>query len=284
MFSKQLIIKLVNSIPSSSHEVYNNKLIYWDLDTKVTIAATDSIHKKNEKVLKYLLENPTAKNNYGEEILSKMMNEKIKVILSNVERDIDEFDSEKKLFKSDTDFYKYLRLDGYDIDFENKTLIEDIANYSGITEKNDNIIEFLDKYDFTTAKGHYEQAKGSYLGSNYAALNGQLRSFVEAIFQDMATYIKICENNNSTLSKINIIDANSSMQIMTKCLNPILDINLNEWDNDGKTYFPAFWKRLHPEGSHPGIPSFEETLYRFQLVVLNIEMLIGRFIKSYPKI
>lgn len=283
MFSKQLILKAVEFLPQASHNALEDEIIKLDLEGR-TIKYNGSIHDKKRAIQTYLLSNPLAVDNHGDSIILRMMNSVVKKMLINVERGLDEFNEETFEFKSDKNFYRYLRLDGYDIDFENACIIEDLANYTQIAEKDDEIMKMMKKYNFNTSIGHYEQAKGSYIGGNYAALNGQLRTFVEGIFQDMASYIKFCEPSNSNIQSINDIDAQNAMIVFAKCFKPILEINLNEWSGDGTTnsYFSAFWKRLHPEGSHPGLPNFSEAIYRFQLVVLNIELVIQRFQKNYP--
>lgn len=282
MFSKQLILKAVDFLPAT-HNDLKNEVIRLDLDSR-NIKFNGSIGNKKQALQEYLLSNPDAVDNYGDSILLKMMNSVVKIMITDVEYGRDEFDDEKAEFLSDKDFYRYLLLEGYDIDFDKACIVEDIANYTHVAEKNDNIVNLLKEYNFTISLGHYNQAKSSFLGGNYASLNSQLRTFVEAIFQDMAGYIKLSEPMNTSLKSVNQIDAQSAMVIFTKCNKPILDINLNEWDGDGTTisYFPAFWKRLHPQGSHPGLPELYEAIYRFQLVVLNIELLIKRFKTEYP--
>lgn len=281
MFSKQLILKAVDFMPNNSHNELDHEIIKLDLDSK-GINLSGSIGNKKNAIQNYLLANPNARDNHGDSILLKMMDQVVNKMLINVNCGLDEFDEETLEFKSDPNFYRYLRLDGYDIDFEKMRIKENISNYTNTSAKNDYIVNFLKKYHFVTSLGHYEQAKSSYLGGNYAALNGQLRSFVEGIFQDMATYIKIKEPHNDNINKISNLDAQQAILIFTKCQKPIIDINLNEYEDNGTGFIQAFWKRLHPEGSHPGLPHIEEALYRFQLVVLNIELLLKRFEKSYP--
>lgn len=278
MFSKQLILKAVDFMPSKTHNELEREIIALDLNTK-GIDLSGSIENKKNAILGYLLANPNARDNHGDSILLIMMDKVVNKMLINVRLDLDEFNEETLEFKSDSKFYRYLRLDGYDIDFEKMRVKENISKYTNTSEKDDYIVNFLNQYHFETSLGHYEQAKSSYLNGNYAALNGQLRSFVEAIFQDMAKHIKIKEPNNNNINSISSVDPQQAMCIFAKCESPIIERNLNEYDDNGTGFIQAFWKRLHPEGSHAGLPDFEEAIYRFQLVVLNIELLLKRFEK-----
>ena len=232
-------------------------------------------------IINYLIQNPTIKNNHGESIVEKLVNRMIKRMLNFETPFYNGFDSEKQVFEDLPDFYKYLRFDGYDIDFEEQCLIMGGIEQLEISQKEDQIISFLNLYNFHTTKVHFLQAKGSYMGDNFAALNSQLRTFVESLLQEMACFIKCCEPNNENIASFKDLDAQQAMHVLAKCTYPILDICLNEWDERSTGYFNAFWKRLHPEGSHPGLPDIEEVLYRFQLVILNCLLIIKRFRKNY---
>ena len=139
MFSKQLILKAVDALPQKSHNELDQEIINLDLDSK-EIDLTGSIFDKKRAIQGYLLANPEAKDNYGDSIVLRMMNSTVKNMLICVEREQDEFDEESLEFKSDRNFYRYLRLDGYDIDFNKRCIIEDIANYTQVAEKNDELI------------------------------------------------------------------------------------------------------------------------------------------------
>lgn len=280
MISKQIIQWVVRDLPSNTHNEFHGALIEYDLDDK-GIELNNSISSNQMNIINYLIQNPTIKNNHGESIVEKLVNRMIKRMLNFETPFYNGFDSEKQVFEDLPDFYKYLRFDGYDIDFEEQCLIMGGIEQLEISQKEDQIISFLNLYNFHTTKGHFLQAKGSYMGDNFAALNSQLRTFVESLLQEMAQYIKICEPNNSSIS-FNELNAQTGMQVLAKCTYPVLDINLNEWKEESKGYFNAFWARLHPEGSHPGLPDIEEVLYRFQLVILNCLLIIKRFRKNYP--
>lgn len=282
MISKQIIIFSVQDLPSDSHKSLDRELQLMDLDSR-GINLTGSIPNKKSAVEKYLIENPDVQDNHGERVVVRIVNRYIKRLLNAEWPYSQGFDYEKKEFPEAKDFYRYLRFDGYDIDFNEGCLKMADEEYLDTSKKEDEILDFLNEYGFITTKGHYNQAKGSYMGNNFAALNGQLRTFVESLFQEMGSYIKVCEFDNDSLKAFNCIDAQSGMQILAKCVHPILKSYLNEWGEENTGYFPAFWRRLHPEGSHPGLPDLDETLYRFQLVVLNVHLIIKRFKLNYPR-
>lgn len=279
MFSKQLLVDIVNMFPNT-HADLDKYLIKFDLDDKIDFIGVDSISKKHVKIIKYLIENQGIKDNFKNDIVLNIVEDRIiNVLLNNGY--YYSFDLDRQEFNEYPKLYRYLRFDGYDIDFENNKLICSLPEDINATDKEDNIIVALNNYDFATTKGHLEQAKASYLGGNYAALNGQLRTYTESLFMEMAKFIKIAENTNSNISNINPSNATTAMQVLAKCSKPVLSSSLNEWDGQNTGYIQGFWKRLHPEGCHPGLPNIDEVLFRFQLVILNTSNLLNRFCTNY---
>ncbi len=278
MFSKQVIVDIVSMFPGY-HTNLDTYLLKFDLDNKINFDASDSIDKKKLKITKFLIANQEVKDNFKNNIVLNVVEDRIiNHLLDDYRWDSDMTSPE---FKSFPKLYKYLRFDGYDIDFECKKLVRMLPDDIGAAQKEDNIISVLIKFGFNTTKGHFEQAKASYLGGSYAALNSQLRTFTESLFMEMAQYVKNLESENQDISNISIVNATTAMQVLAKCAKPILDRSLNEWDGQNTGYIQGFWKRLHPEGCHPGLPTIDEAVFRFQLVLLNTSNLINRLISLY---
>lgn len=276
MFSKQTLSFVPQCLPKT-HAELEQFMIYHDLDDKIKVdPGRNTLPKISNAIMNYLINNQDENDSFGNNICISVMTDIIHDLLIH-----DRFDEDVNEFKAMKDFYRYLRLDGYDIDFEKNELIASFPENIEINKKDDSIQNFLYDYGFSITKGHYDNAKSSYVNGNLAASCSQLRSFIESLLMDMANYIKDVEKNNQNLSNIKPEDAIRAMQVLAKCQSPILDKSLNEWMGDGKGYFEAFWKRLHPLGSHPGIPSLNELVYRYQLVIINSQQLIDRFKNSY---
>lgn len=276
MFSKQVIFDIISSLPNN-YDPLDGFLIKFDLDDKIDITGLTT-SKIKMSITKYLIANQGIKDTLGNDIVLKIIEDRINNYL--LDGYFNEFDSQNKVFSQYPNLYKYLRYDGYDI-VDNKlvrTLPEDI----NASEKEDAVNSILKKCNFLTSIGHLENAKSSYFNANYAALTGQLRTYVESLFIDMAKYIKLKDSSCTDIANINPVDATTSMQVLAKCFNPIILQDLNEWDGGNKkTFIEGFWKRLHPLGSHPGLPDIDEATYRFQLVLLVTYNLIKRFDKFY---
>lgn len=280
MFSKQVIVDIVNLFPNT-HADLDMYLIRQDLDGKISFEKDESIPKKLVKITKFLILNQGIVDNYGNDIVTNIVEDCVRKLINTPYAYRSEFNEELGEFKNYPTLYKYLRFDGYDIDFENGKLTRNLPAEIEAEMKEDFITVFLEKYKFIQTKGHLQQAKGSFLGNNYAALNSQLRAYTESLLIEMAVYIKNQETANTDILKIIPANATTAMQVLIKAQNPILDSNLNEWSGDGKGYIQAFWARLHPQGCHPGLPDIDEVSYRYQLVLLNTYMLVKRFRNFY---
>ncbi|MGO9837288.1 MAG: hypothetical protein ACLP1X_24100 [Polyangiaceae bacterium] len=58
---------------------------------------------------------------------------------------------------------------------------------------------------------------------------------------------------------------------------PFLLRELNEWDDNGLGFFNGLIKRLHPQGSHPGLSEDEDSTFRLHIVLLTARLVLKRF-------
>ena len=57
----------------------------------------------------------------------------------------------------------------------------------------------------------------------------------------------------------------------------------NEYLFNGTGFIEGFWKRLHPEGSHPGLSEQSDSTFRLHLVIFVVNYLILRIKTNYKK-
>ena len=155
----------------------------------------------------------------------------------------------------------YLKqLDGYRINDDGK--LEPILPESmQLAEKNDELRTLLDKFGFSTAKGHLNQATSCFARGDWPAANGQLRTFIESLFNSIADALVANLSPNS----------NQKWEAISQINPPFFSPELNEWrkPNDNKqTFVPGFWSRLHPMGPHPGLSDEDDCTFRLYLVTV----------------
>ena len=139
-----------------------------------------------------------------------------------------------------------------------------------MAESENEVANLLDEFDFDVAAGHLEQAISSHTRGDWASANAQLRSFVEELFDRMASVLS--EGDTDTLAS-----SHSRRAWLATSDASLFDPRLNEWDEKGKGFVQGFWRRLHPEGSHPGLSDEADSTFRLQLVIITGAHFLRRF-------
>lgn len=136
------------------------------------------------------------------------------------------------------------------------------------------LFRLLDKYQFTTTKGHLEQAIENHSNGNWAGANSQFRTFLESLLVDICNKLipsKNCTSYGEALQWL----ATPSM------ITPVfLSPTLNEVPIPGaikdKTYISGLMKRLHPQGSHPGLSDEEDSTFRYHTLIVFARYVLKR--------
>ena len=170
--------------------------------------------------------------------------------------------------------YKYpslansLKLDGYII--KGRTIKKMLPNEIEEAKTENELFTLLRQYEFDITKGHLEQAIKNHSQGNWAGANSQFRPFVESLLIDIAK--KLAPNNKCE-------SASSAINILSKSVNPPFlraDLNEVESNNCNKPFIEGFWKRLHPEGNHPGLSSEEDSTFRYHISIVIAHYLLKR--------
>ena len=142
-----------------------------------------------------------------------------------------------------------------------------------IAEEEDQLSILLDRYDFTITKGHLDQAISAHTRGEWAGANAQLRSFVESLFD---SFVTVLVKDTSNLPPTSY----ARRELLTKLDPPFILPELNEWAPNGTGFLQGFWKRLHPQGAHPGLSDEEDCTFRLQLVILVAGHYLRRFVSN----
>jgi hypothetical protein len=137
----------------------------------------------------------------------------------------------------------------------------------GLPVAQSEVDRLLEKYRFTTAKGHLKEALDAHGRGSWAAANSQIRTFLDAILDEIAVKL------DPTAAT-----AGSGQPRRTKLASQgFLSRELNEWDDNGLGFMNGLAKRLHPKGSHPGLSDDEDSTFRLHVVLLTARLLLTRF-------
>jgi hypothetical protein len=263
VFSRTTIVEAVSLLDNQPHSSIDRLIIRFGLEESISGVRQAYVKEKVNAVSSYLIEHQGLQgvNN------SDLTREVIEFLVQNIP-DIDEDDC----FEPSQDGYFKLRnslaRDGYRLNGgELRTILPE---YIDLAKKENELELFLKRFDFTISRGHFEQAIAAHTRGAWAAANGQLRTFVESLFDEIA---KRVIDENPLLSS-----SHNRREALAKAEPPFFSELLNEWEVGSKGGFvQGFWRRLHPGGSHPGLSDEEDSTFRLHLVVLVAHHFLKRF-------
>ncbi len=138
-------------------------------------------------------------------------------------------------------------------------------------EAESEIVLLLKQFGFQTTLGHLRQAIDCFARGEWAAANGQFRTFYESNLLEIAMKLG---NSGPT-------DAVGIRKFLGECSPPFLLSDFNEWHaNPQKPQYTAgLMARLHPQGSHPGLSEEDDCAFRLQISLITARLLLKRFAK-----
>ncbi len=152
--------------------------------------------------------------------------------------------------------------------FELQRMHPEIAD---IPTANDEVHELLKEYNFDIPLGHLEQAIDAHTRAQWASANSQIRTFIDGLLDEVAERIvpeKITGENKG----------HGRRAILANLDEPFLSKSLFEWSDDGKhAFIPGLFKRLNPEGSHPGLSDEEDSTFRLHIVLITARLILRRY-------
>jgi len=261
-FSRITIIEAVELLSSLTHAELDRFLLKYKLER----IAPQELRPKTAKlnaVIKYLIDNPDEKGHLGANLTFEMIEDELGIISSNIYASPLVEEHFPKLVNS-------LKRDGYIITDGGrlKTMLPESIK---LAKKEIELNSLLDKFGFTTTKGHIDQAISAHTRGDWASANAQLRSFIESLFDSIADKLVV---GKTTLPPPRF---RKNCELLSKLKPPFLIPYLNEWEKSGNGGFlPGLWKRLHPQGSHPGLSDEEDSTFRLHLVILTASYYLRR--------
>lgn len=278
MISFKTCIELVNVIDNYVQKVVDRIFAVFDLEHKVhpTLGKFNKDDKIN--ILIKTLKHPPSKGPFSDsfqlDLLQYMVDHFYRYEDESQNQNLMFYDKSLDHIPYDDKFsYKHLALtyslkrDGYTI--QGRTIRKMLPAEIEEAKTESKLFVLLNQFNFSTTKGHLEQAILNHSQGNWAGANGQFRPFIESLLIDIC--IKILPNNKCE-------SASSAISLLSKTASPtFLRAELNEVENNNcnKPFIEGFWKRLHPEGNHPGLSDEEDSTFRYHIsIVVALNLLI----------
>lgn len=265
-FSRQTIIETCSALEYLSHAELDRFLLKFGLE----YAAPQSLGSKTSRanrLIRYFLDNPDLKGPKGADIVFEIVEE---IIAKKISEDYGYIYREEKAVEELLPaLVNSLKHDGYLI--KNGKIHSALPEDVDLVTSENELFALLAKFGLEATKGHLEQAINAHTRGEWAAANAQLRSCVESLFDSMAKTLAQASNTPCPNP------GHSSREFLATTSHPFLQIDLNEWEISGRGGFlQGFWRRLHPQGSHPGLSDEEDSTFRLHLVILVSSHLLKR--------
>ena len=253
MFSRKTILEIVKALNFETHDEVTRFCIEFDLEEALS---GKYLKEKKTSIAKHLISNPEGLGPNGSALSIEV-----------IEYAIKHHHGFKSFSGSHPDLAHSLDRDGFEI--TDSGIRRKLPVELPVVEQEDQLISLLKKFGFDTAMGHYDQAVAAHGRGEWAAANAQLRTFVEEFFNK--TQEIVCPGPYSSSIDRRIALAKAGFFIS----------EYNEYLFNGTGFVEAFWKRLHPEGSHPGLSEQSDSTFRLHLVILVIHHFLTRLEASY---
>lgn len=258
-FSPRTVIAAVEAFRFSTNAQIENLALEYNLRG---VLGDGGIAKKESRLAQHLVDNPGLE---GYEA-SSLVHELIERVLaerchSSRGEPLDPAEQVPELVRS-------LRQDGFEV--VDHKLARVLPDAVPVAEARDELTRLLQVHGLLTALGHLDQAIAANARGQWAAANGQVRTFVEELFDRIAGLISGGETDGLPTS-------HARREWLARCDPPFFEAGLNEWEQGGAGGFvQGFWKRLHPRGAHPGLSDERDSSFRIHLALLVAEHFLRR--------
>lgn len=233
------------------HGAFEDCILRWGLDQ--LDKRDGAVHQRFRGLFRFIRDNPDAQHD-GRPIGDLIVEEATTTIT-----DYNRRSSER--------FQRALERAGYAV--ENGQLRRTLPEALDLPAADDEVHLLLDRYELATPRGHLTQAIDNHTRGQWAAANGQSRTFLESLLDEIA--YRLVEDAPRGQN-----DGEARREALSKLDPPFLSANLNEWGNQGKNLVNGVLKRLHPQGAHPGLSDEEDSTFRLHLVLLIGRLFLRR--------
>ena len=248
-FSRSVLLEACNFLKSviGYHGDFEDLVLLWELD-QLDARNGQALHQRFRDLFRFLRDNPETRRD--ERLLTDLVVEEAARRVSS---------HRGRLGKT---FVRALERAGYLI--EDGQLRRTLPEALDLPVTDDEVHSLLNHHDLTIPLGHLDQAITAHGRGDWAAANGQSRSFLESLL-DEAAYRLV---QNPPLGQN---QGEARREALANLPQPFLIVDLNEWGTQGKNLVNGVFKRLHPQGAHPGLSDDEDSTFRLHMV-----MLLGR--------
>ncbi len=262
IFSRHTILSATDLLVDFTHAALTRFLLEYGLDE---IGDAGSLRDRANATARHLLRNPDATDADGQNIVDLVVSKLAAGAIGNVTDyagfHFDQFSTRYP------NLQRALERDGFTV--EGGALRRSLPEALDLPAADDEVHALLAQYQYMVPRGHLDQAIGAHARGDWAAANAQLRVYAESLFDEIAATL--------TPPGAEVPAAgHQRRQWLAHIQPPFFIPELNEWHDNGHGFIESFYRRLHPEGAHPGLSDEDDSTFRLHIVLLTTRLLLRR--------
>lgn len=268
-FSRRTILAAADLIVGFGHTGVDRFLLEHGLEGAGIVG---SLQARANALARYLLEHPQQFDQDGHNLTDTVVEA---LVLHAITRCTDTYSRRFDYASFQRDYpalHRALQRDGFTV--EDRHLRRALPEALDLPQADNDVHVLLDHYRFTVPKGHLDQAIAAHARGDWSAANAQFRAFVESLLDEIAEQL----SRGHGLPPA----GQQRRQWLAQGSPPFFIANLNEWTGQGTGFFEAFYRRLHPQGAHPGLSDEDDSTFRLHLVLLVARLLLRRLTQRIP--
>ncbi len=270
-FSRRTILAALDTLQSLSHSAISRYMLERGLED-VASEALGNKQTRTNSAAQYLLKKPERRDEDDCNLIDAIVEERVVSAINACTSNSAGFDYEE--FQTDYPaLHRGLERDGFTV--EDGQLRRALPETLDLPQADDEVHTLLNTYGFATARGHLNQAIAAHGRGDWAAANAQLRAFVEGLLDEIAERLAAGAVDPPPAGHLR-------RQWLAQTTPPFFISELNEWTGQGTGFLEGFYRRLHPQGSHPGLSDEEDSTFRLHLVLLTARLLLKRLQQRVP--
>ena len=254
-FSRKTLLEACHTFRRLSHAEMDTLMLRLELDPLMSKGGNKE--SRANDIFQYLVKKPAAQID-GRPLARLVVESAVKIALSP------DYPLRQGTFDA---LFRALERDGFVV--RDGQLRPALPGNLDLPAADDEVHLLLKRYGLNTSLGHLDQAINAHAQGNWAAANGQLRTFYESLFDEIALLV---DPQNGSAAK----PGATRRQLLANLTPPFISRELNEWSDDGKNFVNGTFKRMHPQGSHPGLSDEEDCTFRLHLVLLVARLFLRR--------
>jgi hypothetical protein len=261
-FSRRTVLAATDVVANWSHSSLDRFALEHGLEN---VMQAGSRANRAMNLARHLIQNPDAQNEDGANLVDFVVSEIVNGAIASSgigyprQFSMDEFRSNFAALQ------RGLERDGFTVD--DGTLRRALPQALDLPAADDEVHSLLTSLGFLVPLGHLDQGIAAHSRGDWAAANGQFRSFIESLFDCLAEHLNGGRQG---------IPDTGNQRRQWLANRGFFSTQLNEWDGQGHGFIEAFFRRLHPAGAHPGLSDQDDSTFRLHAVLLVARLLLRR--------